>query len=84
MHEPDHCSHAQVLKKLQAVWWSPYMTTRVDREQAICVHCPKYNVINSSIGSYSSPRRTIEASDHGLCGHAGQRSEQKIHVGGCL
>ena len=84
MHEPDHCSHAQVLKKLQAVWRSPYMMARVDREWAICVHCPKYNVINSSIGSYSSYRGTIQASADAFCGHAGQSSEQTIHLGGCL
>uniref|UniRef100_A0A671WVG1 Gag-Pol polyprotein n=1 Tax=Sparus aurata TaxID=8175 RepID=A0A671WVG1_SPAAU len=47
MHEPDHCSRAQVLRKLQAVWWSPYMTAMVDRELAICVHCPKYNIRKS-------------------------------------
>ncbi|XP_056899994.1 uncharacterized protein K02A2.6-like [Takifugu flavidus] len=44
MHEPDHCSRAQVIRKLQAVWWSPYMTPMVDRELSLCPHCPKYNV----------------------------------------
>ena len=44
MHGPDHCSRAQVVQKLQAVWWSPYMTPMVDRELALCPHCPKYNV----------------------------------------
>ncbi|XP_056896093.1 uncharacterized protein LOC130529635 [Takifugu flavidus] len=43
MHEPDHCSRAQVIRKLQAVWWSPYMTPMVDRELSLCPHCPKYN-----------------------------------------
>lgn len=32
MHEPNHCSRAHVLKKLQAVWWSPDMNAMVDRE----------------------------------------------------
>ncbi|XP_056876766.1 uncharacterized protein K02A2.6-like isoform X2 [Takifugu flavidus] len=44
MHEPDHCSRAQVIRKLQAVWWSPYMTPMVDRELSLCPHCPKYNI----------------------------------------
>lgn len=43
-HKPDHCSRAQVLRKLQAVWWSPYMAAMLDRELSLCQYCPKYNV----------------------------------------
>ena len=44
MHDPDHCSRNQVIRKLQAVRWSPYMTAMVDRQLALCPQCRKYNV----------------------------------------
>lgn len=72
MHEPDHCSRVHVIRKLQEVWWSPYMTPIVDRDLAFCPHCPKYNVLKmftQPLAHIPMPDGTFPTSGHGLCGN---------------
>ena len=44
IHGIDHCSRGEVLRKLQQVWWSPYMAATVDRVLSECEVCAQYNV----------------------------------------
>ncbi len=42
-HGQDHCARGVVLKRLQAVWWSPYLAATVDRTLHECEVCAQYN-----------------------------------------
>ncbi|XP_078019386.1 protein NYNRIN-like [Epinephelus lanceolatus] len=43
-HGSDHCARGEILRKLQAVWWSPFMAATVDRVLNECDVCAEYNI----------------------------------------
>ncbi|XP_038563196.1 uncharacterized protein LOC119894616 [Micropterus salmoides] len=58
-HGPDHCSRGQVLRRIQAVWWSPYLAATVDRTLNECQGCALFNTRKS----FSAPLAHIPAPD---------------------
>ena len=43
-HGRDHCARGEIVRRLQAVWWSPYLTATVDRVVRDCGVCAHYNI----------------------------------------
>lgn len=46
-HGVDHCARGEVIRRLQKVWWSPYLAATVDKTLAECEICAKYNIRKS-------------------------------------
>lgn len=44
VHGNDHCARGEILRKLQATWWSPFMAATVDRVLGECEICARYNI----------------------------------------
>ncbi|XP_029923607.1 uncharacterized protein LOC115370641 [Myripristis murdjan] len=42
-HGRDHCARGEVIRHLQAVWWSPFLAATVERVLHECDVCAKYN-----------------------------------------
>ena len=43
-HGQDHCAREEVLRRLQKVWWSPYLAAMVDRTLHECEVCAQHIV----------------------------------------
>ncbi|XP_077386409.1 protein NYNRIN-like [Festucalex cinctus] len=46
-HGQDHCHRGEVLRKLKAVWWTPFLAAMVDRTLHECIVCAQHNVRKS-------------------------------------
>ncbi|XP_030269175.1 protein NYNRIN-like [Sparus aurata] len=43
-HGSDHCARGEVIRRLQTVWWAPFLASTVDKTLVECDICAHHNV----------------------------------------